>query len=104
MEQLSNLGKAKTLIHVLELKRLIFDIRDRRPDICIRFRMLGEMWAKSFCHIIQITEQTLLLQDEGDQRLIAINDLSSIMQFEIDYAFLGYQPHFHYNVTTFGSY
>ena len=88
----------KSLISVLELKRLLIDLKEKRPDICIRYRLLGEMWVMNSMRVIHVTENGALLNDEQNNRLINLVDLSSVMQFEIDAPFQGFQPHFHYNV------
>jgi hypothetical protein len=90
--------RAPTLISVVNFKRLLINLRDRRPDICIRYRMLGEMWCGSFMSIFFITQKGVVLTDELNHKLIAIHDLSNVMQFEIDHTFQGYQPYYHYEV------
>ena len=89
---------SKSLISVLELKRLLHDLRERRPDINIRFRLLGEMWNRNFMSIAFVNGKSVLLKDERDAKLIAINDLSNVMQFELDGTFTSFQAHFHYEV------
>ena len=86
------------LISVVDFKRLLFDLKDRRPDICIRYRLLGEMWNLNFMTIFLITDKGVLFNEESKRRLITVTDLSSIMQFEIDKSFQGYQPYYHYEV------
>lgn len=92
------LETTKSLISVLELKRLLVDLKEKRPDICIRYRLLGEMWVVNSMRVVMITEKGVMLNDEQNNRMINLPDLSSIMQFEIDAPFMGFQPHFHYNV------
>lgn len=84
----------KNLISVLELKRLLVDLKEKRPDICVRYRLLGEMWVVNSMRVISVTEKGVMLNDERNNRLINLPDLSSIMQFEIDAPFMGFQPHF----------
>jgi hypothetical protein len=88
----------KSLISVLELTRLLFDIKDRRPDICIRYRLLGEMWLNDFVRVLSVKDNTAMFQDEKGGKLVTIQDLSNIMQIEIDHSFMGYQPYYHYEV------
>jgi hypothetical protein len=92
------LETTKNLISVLELKRLLVDLKEKRPDICVRYRLLGEMWVVNSMRVIKVTEKGVMLNDEQKNLLISLPDLSSIMQFEIDAPFMGFQPHFHYNV------
>jgi hypothetical protein len=90
--------KSRSLISVLELKRLLVDLKEKRPDICVRYRLLGEMWVVNFMRVIHITERGVMLNDERTNRLLNVTDLSSVMQFEIDAPFHGFEPHFHYDV------
>ena len=90
--------QSKSLISVFELKRLLHDLRERRPDISIRFRLLGEMWQRNFMSIAFINGKGVLLKDEHAAQLVAINDLSNVMQFELDGPFTCFQAHFHYEV------
>jgi hypothetical protein len=88
----------KSLISVLELRRLLVDLKQKRPDICFRYRLLGEMWITNAVRVVSIGEKGILINDEKSNKLIPVNDLSLVMQFEIDAPFQGFQPHFHYNV------
>lgn len=88
----------KTLISVLELRRLLVDLSEKRPDICIRFRLLGELWGVNFLRVARINEKGAVFLDEI-QGLVSISDLNFIMQFEIDRPFQGFQPYYHYEVT-----
>lgn len=85
-------------VSLLELKRLLHSLKDSRPDICIRFRMIGEMWQNHYCRIIDITEKGVTLNDEKFNKLIFIKDLKNVMQFDLDHAFQQYEPHFHYSI------
>ena len=87
----------KTLISVLELRRLMVDLSEKRPDICIRFRLLGELWNAQFMRVMRITEKGSLLYDATNS-LVSVSDLNFIMQFEIDRPFQGFQPYYHYEV------
>ena len=85
-------------VSVLELKRLLIDLRDKRPDICVRFRLLGEMWFPHFMRIIIVTERGVLLNNEVSDQLVRVYDLGNVMQFEIDHTFQNFKPHFHYSI------
>ena len=76
----------KTLISVLELKRLMVDLSEKRPDICIRFRLLGELWSMNFLRVMRVTDKGAVLLDES-HGLVSVSDLNFIMQFEIDKPF-----------------
>ncbi len=88
----------KTLISVLELRRLMVDLAEKRPDICIRFRLLGELGSVNFLRVVRTTEKGAVFFDEA-QGLVSISDLNFIMQAEIDKPFQGSQPYYHYEVT-----
>lgn len=88
----------KNLISALELKRLLVDLKQKRQDICFRYRLLGEMWVSNAMRVVHVSEKGALLNDEHNNKLITLGDISSVMQFEIDAPFQGFQPHFHYNV------
>jgi hypothetical protein len=89
---------SKNLISVLELRRLLHDIQDRRPDICVRFRLLGEMWSPNFLSVSSVNGKGVLMKDHHGSKLISVSDLTNVMQFELDNAFIGFQPHYHYEV------
>ena len=85
-------------ITVLELRRLLIELRDKRPDICIRFRLLGEMWFVHFMRIILIAGKGVILNNEVSNKLVRVTDLSNVIQFEIDHRFQNYRPYYHYTV------
>jgi hypothetical protein len=91
-------------VSVLELRRLLHELKDLRPDICVRFRMLGEMWQTNHVRVVQLTEKGVALNDERVNKLLFIQDLKDIVQFELDQAFQQYQPHFHYPIDSSYSY
>ena len=86
------------VISALELKRLLIELKEKRPDICVRYRLLGEMWAQHFMRILQVTEKGAMFNDEASNKLVIITHLSNVMQFELDNRFQNYQPFFHYEV------
>ena len=88
-------------ISVLELRRLLIELRDKRPDICVRFRLLGEMWFPHFMRIVLITETGVILNNEVSNTLVKVSHLIQVMQFEIDRRFQNFMPHFHYNLRVF---
>jgi hypothetical protein len=87
-----------SLITTLGFRRLLHDLKDKGPNVCIRYRLLGEMWADSFMQIVKITEKGALFRDHYNNRLVTVSDLQDVMQFEIDNRFQEYQPHYHYEV------
>ena len=87
-----------TKVAVLELRRLLVELQEHRPDICLRYRLMGKMWVQNFSRIIQVTDRGVVLNDEVSNKVITLPDLSYIIQFEIDKAFQSYQPYYHYEV------
>jgi hypothetical protein len=85
-------------VTVLELKRLLIELQNKRPDICIRFRLLGEMWFPQFMRIILVSNSGIILNNEVSNTLLRVRNLSRVMQFEIDNRFQNFHPHFHYDV------
>lgn len=83
-------------IQVLELRRLLYELKDQRPDICVRFRLLGEMWQPSFSRVFKLTESGVILINEKD--VIEVKDLREIIQFELDARYQNYHPYNHYSL------
>lgn len=93
-----NLIESKSLISVQDLKRLLIDLKEQRPEIAFRYRLLGEMWCRNGMKVIHISERGVMFNDEINSRLISIYDLSAIMQFELDMPFHGLQAYYQYHV------
>ena len=93
--------KTENLVSVPELKRILTTIIDHNLNICIRFRLVGEMWQTGYMRILKLTGKGVLLNDELKNKLISISDLSQIMQFELDSSLHQFQPHFHYEVSPY---
>lgn len=74
------------------------DLKEKRPDICLRFRLLGELWTVNFMQVMRVSEKGALFFDDK-LGLLSVSDLNFIMQFEIEKPFQGFQPHYHYEVT-----
>ena len=89
----------RSSINVIELKRLLHQIKDLRPDICVRVRLMGELWQNHYLRIIMLNESGVILNNEVINKLIIIQDLKTIMQLELDNIFQQYQPNFHYSIT-----
>ena len=88
----------KNQVPVLELRRLLFELKDLSPNTCIRVRLMGEMWQNNHCRVLKLTEKGVVLNDERSNKLVVIQDLNNVMQFEVDQPFQNFQPHFHYTV------
>jgi hypothetical protein len=90
--------ESNKIVSTLELRRLFFNLRDQRPDICIRLRLLGKTWTDEFVKIKVVTEQGALFEDEKHDQLIHVSDMLNIIQFELDKPFGDLLPYFHYEV------
>jgi hypothetical protein len=64
--------------------------------------MIGEMWQINHVRVVRVTEKGVALNDELLNKLIFVQDLNNVVQFELDQAFQQYQPHFHYPVDPSG--
>jgi hypothetical protein len=91
-------GQTNNVISVIELKRLLVDLREKKPGVCVRFRLLGELWAKNFSTVAAVTDRGVLLKNESTNTFHAVTNLSDIIQFEIDEPFQSYKPYNHYEV------
>jgi hypothetical protein len=90
------LEKTISTITGLELKALLVQLASV-PNICFRFRVVGEMWVKHLMHVISIKDHNVLLFDDKETKYYLVK-INIIMQFEIDARFQNYQPFFHYTV------
>lgn len=87
------------LISTTQLKQLITLILDNpRENICIRPRLIGEMWRPNFMRVLMLNGKGVVLNDEIQGKAFSITYFSDIVQFEIDGRFQNYEPHFHYDV------
>lgn len=85
-------------VAVLELRRLLTELKEHRPDIYIRYRLMGQMWAEKFLRVVAVSDRGVILHDEESSKQVTIPDLSKVMQFELDKSFQTYQPHNHFDV------
>jgi hypothetical protein len=88
----------KTNVTVLQLRKLLFDLNEKRPDVCLRFRFIGELWMPSFSRISSVTEGGVILTTDHANRVILVPNLNNVMQFELDHNFQEFTAHHHYNV------
>jgi hypothetical protein len=87
-------------IQALELKRLLHELKDQRPDICIRFRLIGEMWQPTFFRVVALTDNGVALFDSLSNEIAMIKDLREVVQFEIDGKYQNFHPHDHYDINS----
>ena len=88
----------KDSLSVLELRQQLIDILEHNPGLCVRFRMMGELWQVNMMRLVGVTEERALLHDEILNKLLSIK-LDHVMQFEVDNCFKELQPFFHYHIT-----
>jgi hypothetical protein len=91
-----NLKEPLTCISGLELKQLVGHLT-KSPNICFRFRLLGEMWMKNLMQVTTVNDKTVLCYDDVVTKYYLVK-INNIMQFEIDARFHAFQPFFHYEV------
>src|SRR5215218_1557979 len=82
-------------VSTLELKRLLFDLKEKRPDICVRYRVLGKFWMDNFMHVMSVGDRDVTFFDPTATRSHELTDLADVVQFELDKKFQKFQPHFH---------
>jgi hypothetical protein len=98
MDEVAKNISTKISVTVLQLRKLLFDINEKRPDVCVRFRLIGEMWLQSFSRVSSVTEKGVIITTDHSNRVLLIPKLSNIMQFELDNNFQEYIAHNHYDV------
>jgi hypothetical protein len=86
-----------TTYSFLQLRQILIDILEHAPNVCVRFRLTGELWQTHMVKIVSVTEDRILVRDESISKLISI-PIHRIIQFELDNKFKVLQPHFHYEV------
>jgi len=89
---------AKGQILTIELRKLLYEIRDRKPNVCVRFRRIGHMWERDFMQVVDLGDKGVAFYSESIEEFVHVTDLSEIMQFELDVRYMNYEPHFHYEV------
>ena len=85
-------------IQILELRRLLHELKDQHDDICIRLRLVGSMWQQNFLKVAKVTEHGAVLFDQRTHQIITVNDLREVVQFEIDARYQSFHPHNHYDI------
>lgn len=98
MDATSQLLNTNDVVSVVELKRLLQEIKDHRADICIRLRMMGQMWQHHFFRIFLVTDNGAVLIDQVTNKTEIITNLPDVIQFELDSRFQNFQPYYHYTI------
>src|SRR5687768_9410711 len=84
-------------ISTIELRQLLTLILDNpQANLCIRIRLMGQMWRPNFMRVMMLTDNGVMLNDEIEGRVYSITNLNDIAQFELDGKLQGYEPHCHY--------
>jgi hypothetical protein len=90
--------KSSTEITVIELTQLLTSIKNSASDIRIRVRMIGELWQKVFMKVEVTDDGSIVLSDPKTNAFLPLDDIQSVIQFELDKPFQHYQPQLHYTV------
>ena len=90
---------ASKVVPVLQLRKLLYELRDHRVNVCVRIRRLGEMWKPNFMRVVDLNDRGAIFSDETTNEFVFVMDLTEIMQFELDNRFQSYEPYYHYEVT-----
>lgn len=85
-------------ISLVELKRLLYALKDSNSGILIRLRMLGQMWQPNFSRIFLITDNGAVMIDHTTKKTEIVHNLNQVVQFELETGFQAYQPFYHYNI------
>jgi hypothetical protein len=88
----------KTDIDFLELKRLLTDILEKRPEISIRYRLIGHLWNNNFFAIKTLVDDDVIFVELSLQKNIRVR-IQDIIQIELDGSFQAYRPNFHYTIS-----
>jgi hypothetical protein len=98
--QLGSLQMTKNnqVLSIQHLRMLLTSIVDHKLQVCVRFRMLGQMWQPNHMRVLKLTEKGVILNDEINNKMVTVPDLSQVMQFELDSSLYQYEPHNHYEV------
>jgi hypothetical protein len=85
-------------VSIPELHQLLRSIIDLRPNVGLRFRLLGELWQTGFVRVVHLEENAATFYDERSDRNLLVSDIKLFMQFELDSQFQQFEPHFHYSI------
>jgi hypothetical protein len=91
-----------TFITTQHLIKLLFEVKEKNPGVCFRFRLIGEMWQNRFFRVTNVSDNcSATFVNELTEESLFIKNLRDVIQFEIDTRYQEFEPHFHYNVTPF---
>ena len=91
------------VVTTTQLRAFFAEVVANPSGMCVRTRLLGEMWHPNFMHLLMVTKGgVIILNDEVLRKAITIMRIEDIIQFEIDRKFQIYEPHYHYDVRVDG--
>jgi hypothetical protein len=82
----------------IQLKALLQELVDHQPNVCVRLRLLGQMWMPNFMRPVRMLGKGIILFDETIMEYKVVQELRDVMQFELDSPYKEAQPFFHYEV------
>ena len=85
-------------VSFIQLKALLTSIKDGNNPVHVRFRVLGGMWQRDFMEVIDVDDDRIIFKSENGGKLIILNDMKMIVQFELYHSLAAYQPNYHYTV------
>jgi hypothetical protein len=85
-------------ITTIELKAFLRELVDHPSNVCVRMRLIGKMWMPNFMRPVRMSGKGIILFDETIMEYEIVQDLSDVMQLEIDAPYKDVQPYFHYEV------
>jgi hypothetical protein len=94
------LASGNDTISVLQLKRLLHELKDSKSTTLVRPRLLGQMWQPAFLKIFVVTENGVVFLDPLTNKTKIISNLADVVQFELDSRYQIYHPYFHYKIST----
>jgi hypothetical protein len=84
-------------LDIVELRRLLVDLCEKRPDILVRYRLIGHMWLPNFVTVTQVTEEEVIFSDAKGLITKRVH-LQDLMQIELEGSFQMYRPYTHYTI------
>jgi hypothetical protein len=84
-------------LDIVELKRLLINLCEKRPDILVRYRLIGQMWQTNFVTIKQVIDDEVIFSDAKGLITKRVH-LHDLMQIELEGSFQMYRPYTHYSI------
>lgn len=81
-----------------DLRMILSQIKDFRPDVHVRFRLLGKTWQRNFCRVFVVSEAGIVLIDPIENKVEIVSNLGEITEFEIDSRFQHFSSYSQYQV------